>query len=195
MLKSDWTIVYNLFFMMLNWSCASFTFYLLNFYVKYMPGDIFVNSIVSGISCFIVLIEGPLQHKFSSKIGQAFSFSLGLISAIMICFFDRETNQIVLYSLVLLIAKSGAELAFAFVTLIHLELFPTSFLVTSYGICNIFCRLATMFAPIVAEIPNSSVPLSFLLGLNLMGVVASLVLKKKRAAIPIDEPLKGNTPS
>ena len=94
----------------------------------------------------------------------------------MICFFDRHTNQIALYSLVLLVAKSGAELAFAFVTLIHLELFPTHFLVTSYGICNIFCRMATMFAPIVAEVPNPLVPLTFLIGLNLLGVVASLVL-------------------
>jgi hypothetical protein len=98
----------------------------------------------------------------------------------MICFFDKHTNQIVLYSLVLLVAKSGAELAFAFVTLIHLELFPTNFLVTSYGICNIVCRMVTMFAPIVAEVSNPLVPLSFLVGLNLMGVLGSVVLKKKK---------------
>ena len=38
-------------------SAASFDFYLINFYLKYIPGNVFVNTIVSslssGISCFI----------------------------------------------------------------------------------------------------------------------------------------------
>eukprot|EP00347_Sterkiella_histriomuscorum_P006274 403353395 len=180
LIKSDPSILYNLILMIMNWCAASFTFYLLSFFIKYMPGDIFVNSIVSGLCCFSLLMEGPIQKKLSTKVGQSISFALGLIAAVGICFFDKHTNQVVLYSLVLLIAKSGAELAFAFVTLIHLELFPTSFLVTSYGICNIFCRMVTMFAPIVAEIPNPMVPLTFLIGLNLVGVVGSIILKTRK---------------
>lgn len=107
------------------------------------------------------------------------SFGLHFIAAVMIWFFDRNTSHLVLYSLVLFLAKSGAELAFGFVFVIHIDLFPTNFLVTSYGICNIFCRLITMFAPIVAEIPNVSIPLTFLVGLNLAGVIASIMLRAK----------------
>lgn len=180
MMKSDGTIVFNLIMMVFNWCAVSFFFYLLNFFIKYMPGDIFINSIVSGLCCFSLLIEGPIQKKFSSKFGQIMSFALGLGASILIGFFDRDTSQIALYSLVLLVAKSGAELAFAFVTLIHLELFPTSFVVTSYGICNIFCRMVTMFAPIVAEIPNPAVPLTFLIGCSFLGTVSSLVLKTRK---------------
>jgi hypothetical protein len=84
-----------------------------------------------------------------------------------------------LYSLVLFLAKSGAELAFGFVFVIHIDLFPTSFLVTSYGICNIFCRTITMAAPIVAEIPNVAIPLTFLVALNLAGVLGSIMLRKR----------------
>lgn len=79
----------------------------------------------------------------------------------------------------LLLAKTGAELAFGFVFVIHTELFPTSFLVTSYGICNIFCRMITMAAPIVAEVSNVAVPLAFLVGLNGLGALASLMLRMK----------------
>lgn len=179
MMKEDWTILYNLCFMILNWCAASFFFYLLNFFIKYMPGDIFINSIISGLCCFVMLLQGPMQQKLSSKLGQVISFLIGLSASILICFFGKETQHVVLYSLVLLFAKSGAELAFGFVTLIHLELFPTNFLVTSYGICNIVCRMVTMFAPIVAEVPNIAVPLSFLIGLSFLGVMASIALKKR----------------
>lgn len=111
---------------------------------------------------------------------------MGLVSALLVCLFDSDTKQIVLYSLVLLLAKGGAELAFGFVTLIHLELFPTSFIVTSYGICNIVCRMVTMSAPIVAEIPNVAIPIAFMIATNAAGLVSSIVLKTKR--IEINDP-------
>lgn len=69
MLKSDKMLVYNLFLMLLCWGSASFTFYLLNFFIKYMPGDIYINSIVSGLSCFGVLAEGPMEKKLNTKVG------------------------------------------------------------------------------------------------------------------------------
>ena len=77
----------------------------------------------------------------------------------------------------LLLAKTGAFLAFGFVFVIHTELFPTSFLVTSYGICNIFCRMITMLAPIIAEVNNIAVPLTFLVVLNGIGAIASACLR------------------
>jgi hypothetical protein len=52
--------MHNLIMMLLAWVAASYTFYLLNFFVKYMPGDIFYNSIISGLSAFALLIEGKL---------------------------------------------------------------------------------------------------------------------------------------
>ncbi len=88
--------------------------------------------------------------------------------------------------MVLLVAKGGAELAFGFVTLIHLELFPTNFIVTSYGICNIVCRMVTMTAPIVAEIPNIAIPIAFMIAANGAGLLSSLILKTKR--IEINDP-------
>jgi hypothetical protein len=56
----DMLLVHNLCMMILVWISASFTFYLLNFFVKYMPGDIYFNSVISGLSCFAMLIEGKL---------------------------------------------------------------------------------------------------------------------------------------
>ena len=60
-LKGDHIMVFNLAMMLVAWGSASFSFYLLNFFIKYMPGDIYINSIISGLSCFAMLLEGPMQ--------------------------------------------------------------------------------------------------------------------------------------
>lgn len=49
-----------------------------------------------------------------------------------------------------------------------------------------------MAAPIVAEIPNVMVPLTFLIGFNLAGVVASIMLRTKKTSADDhkDDPVK-----
>ena len=108
------------------------------------------------------------------------SFGLGLISAVAMCFFEKGTSHYILYAIVLLVVKSGSELAFAFVFIIHMDLFPTSFLITSYGICNIFCRAVSVFSPLVAEVPNQAIPLALLVSLNAAPVLCTLLLRQKK---------------
>ena len=40
----------NLIVMVMAWIASSFCFYILGFYVKYIPGDIFVNTIIISFS-------------------------------------------------------------------------------------------------------------------------------------------------
>lgn len=53
--KKDKVLVHNISMMILVWCSSSFTFYLLNFLIKYMPGDIYFNSVVSGLSAGAML--------------------------------------------------------------------------------------------------------------------------------------------
>jgi len=55
-LMRDKLALRNLLMMIMVWVSSCFTFYLLNFYVKYMPGDIYFNSVVSGLCCFALLL-------------------------------------------------------------------------------------------------------------------------------------------
>lgn len=50
-------IKFNLVMMMFAWIAASFTFNLLAFFVKYMPGDVYTNSTISGLACVALLFE------------------------------------------------------------------------------------------------------------------------------------------
>jgi hypothetical protein len=168
--------------MIIVWVAASFTFYLLNFLVKYMPGDIYFNSVISGLSCVAMLIEGFIQEKIGTKGGMVLSFAITCLSTGILCFFVHGTNQIMLYALILLLAKSGASLAFGFAYVIHIDLFPAHFVISSFGICNFFCRGLTIFAPIVAELPNPWLPMIFLNLAAFGGFGASSLLKKPKPA-------------
>ena len=84
-----------------------------------------------------------------------------------------------LYAFILFLAKSGASLAFGFAYAIHIDLFPSNFVISSFGICNFFCRGLTIFAPIVAELPNPWMPLIFLNLATFAGLIAAAGLKKK----------------
>lgn len=84
---SDKLVIWNLVMMIFVWVSASFTFYLLNFLVKYMPGDIYFNSIISGLSCFAMLIEGWLQDKLGAKGGMITSYVITAIATLCLCLF------------------------------------------------------------------------------------------------------------
>jgi hypothetical protein len=59
-LKSDKNLIHNMMMMNLVWIASGFIFFLLGFLVKYMPGDIYFNSITSGLSSFAMLLEGKI---------------------------------------------------------------------------------------------------------------------------------------
>lgn len=108
------------------------------------------------------------------KGGMIGCFVLCLGSVIGLCFFNIDTEWVILFAFILLLAKSGASLAFGFAYAMHIELFPSHFLISSYGICNFFCRGITILAPLVAEVENQMVPNLFMVGLALSGLIAAI---------------------
>ena len=87
-LFADSLLIRNLFMMILVWFSSSFTFYLLNFLVKYMPGDIYFNSVISGLSALAMLIEGNLQDWLGIKGGVVLSFVVTVVSTVWLVFFE-----------------------------------------------------------------------------------------------------------
>lgn len=91
-------------------------------------------------------------------------------------FFEKGTTKFIAYSLVLLITRTGIAMGFGYVYIIHIDLFPNYMLSTSYGICNVFSRLASLAVPFVAEIEDSILPVVTLIGLTFVGAVCSFML-------------------
>ena len=57
-LLEDKNLIHNLIMMNIVWIAASFIFFLIGFLVKYMPGDIYFNSLMQGLSAFAMLLQG-----------------------------------------------------------------------------------------------------------------------------------------
>jgi hypothetical protein len=186
-------IVFNILMMFLVWSAMSFGINLLTFYTKYLPGDVFNNSMVIGLAALIYLMAGPLAKKLESKNILSASYflasisTLAMIIVIQSCNGDQETGICGNLSLLVFATRCGLNVAFCFIFIIHTEIFPTFFLATSYGLCNFFGRSLTLAAPLVAENPNKMLPLIFLMLSSILGLIGAFLIKKIDLQTAVDE--------
>jgi Na+/melibiose symporter-like transporter len=72
----------NLAIMTLLWVTVVFNFYLLNFYLSNMKGDINVNSLFSGLAMIIAfLLSAPIINRIGNKTSFLMFFMMCIISA------------------------------------------------------------------------------------------------------------------
>ena len=76
--------------MAIIWLCGSFCYYLISYQLKYIEGDIFLNSIVSSISEIIAyIISGILFKYFGLKKSLFLSLSIALVGMICLMIFQN----------------------------------------------------------------------------------------------------------
>jgi hypothetical protein len=171
---------YNLGLMMVCWVSTSFTYFLVIFLVKYLPGNLYMNQLVSGFSVFGYLIVPALAGKFNNRIIMLMGYIitlifLGVMLAAELGYLD-STGELG-YSIVFLLFKSGVSMVFISLFVIHQDLFHTKYLTSSYGVCNIFSRIAILAAPRVAEIQDRAIPVGLMILLNALALVAAYKLR------------------
>eukprot|EP00347_Sterkiella_histriomuscorum_P013032 403366275 len=195
-IRGSKSITINLILMTFSWCCVSFSYFMISFYIKYLPGDIYQNQSVSGLSAFAFLFAGPISRKLDNKITLTLSFFIAAVGSItMIIFQQMNIAQNESLSVFILLIRAGLNLAFCLVFVIHTQLFPPNFLATSYGICNFFCRSVTLLAPMVAEVKNKDIPMFTLFVACLIGTVSSISLRQRRTKSDclIEDEMNNNT--
>jgi len=101
----------NLLSLNLAWSAASFTYYMVGFYIKYIPGDIYTNVIVAGIAeALITLQSGFTANKIGTKLTLVLSFAMGGIFGILLIFIPEQNVYLIM--LCVLLTKAGVSSAF-----------------------------------------------------------------------------------
>lgn len=133
---------------------ASFNYYLLNFYLKYMPGDVYANSIVSSVSESVAhWVTGCIVYKIGQVNGLFISLFLASLSAALLwlCVGNEWIDPV---PVTVLAAKFGVSAAFALLYMGTLYFFPSRFLGRVFGTCNVTSRFVTILAPMVAEAPT-----------------------------------------
>lgn len=165
-------------FTILNVGC-SFSYHLLNFYVKYLPGDLYKIQLVSSLaeaaanlSMLIVTRNLTIQQGFVA------SFLISLTASVSLLFAKASSGAIVQYGvpLFLLTAKFGITLAFSFLYYGPFQFFEPRFYGLYSSIANTSGKLCTTFAPAVAE-SGGDVPMAVVICLCIASSIGSMQLK------------------
>jgi Na+/melibiose symporter-like transporter len=100
-------LFFNLLFFTLLWTAAFFDYYLLNFEIKYIPGNVHVNNVASGLSELLSLFF-PLFYL--EKLGIKLALLLALIAQLVGGIFILSTGHGLINALFVLMAKAGASI-------------------------------------------------------------------------------------
>ena len=75
--------LHNLLLLLFLWVASAFDYYLINFQLKYIEGDIYTNTIVSSVSeVTAYLVSGALYEKIGTKVSFVGSFIIAAIGSI-----------------------------------------------------------------------------------------------------------------
>ena len=172
--------------MVICWAFASFAFFLVPFYVGTLDLNIYLMSIATAVGEILSSIICLLITKSISKKKSISFFMLvtcfAAISVTLLLWFYSGDSQI-LPALSFLILYTGTVTVFDLVYVIVPDLFPTIFLATSFGCCNVVGRAVAMSSTLVARAPFPW-PMLILAGYSLFCVILPWGL------IPIKSKLK-----
>lgn len=177
---NDKNVMLNLGLMVVCWMSTTFMYYLVIFFVKYLPGNIYTNQIVSGLSAFSYLAAPFMARKYDNKKIMLIGYVVSLVFLVIMIIFQSITINEILYSFIFFLFKCGVTLVWLSLFVIHMDMFEIQFIASSYGICNLVSRLVTLAAPIVAEMDERIWPLLIMLILNVMALVATWFLRPQK---------------
>jgi nitrate/nitrite transporter NarK len=143
-------VLINLVTMCYNWAASLFSFNLLSFYVKYLPGDLYQNSIMLGLS---TLVGGLLYVMLCQRYGTISSFTIvytiSLLGAILILLFGTSVES--LMPVFVFCTRAGIFGLYVACMQNTVKIFPTIISASAMGICNFCGNLMAVLSPMIAE--------------------------------------------
>lgn len=160
------------------WSAVSFCYYMIIFQLKYIPGNIYINSMSSSLSEMVAnILAGFLYKYLRIKLSFIVCFSVALLGGALILFLGVDDVKWI--PVFITFAKGGIAANFTIVYIASAEVFPTLFTATALGICNFFARFLTILAPDVAEL-DPPIPMAVFCSLCIGGIVLAMFIVDKK---------------
>lgn len=153
-LKGEWkelltvpSLKINTFILALMATTASFCFYNFNFLMKNVEGSLIHNTMASATSELVGdLVSGVLYMKLGPRYAFSLSYAISFVGSIcLILLMDSEQYDLLPFFIPL--AKFGVAAAFNMCFIAAVQLIPTIFASTVFGISNVFARTITILAP------------------------------------------------
>lgn len=109
----------NLLALNVVWASVSFTHYMIAYYVKYIPGDLYSNIIASAVSeCLAYVLSGFLIMNLGTQKAFVMSFVSGIVFALPLLVIDSnseaQSNPYIITVIIVcvLLTKFGVSCAF-----------------------------------------------------------------------------------
>ena len=164
--------------MIYMWSAVSFSYFMIIFQLKYIPGNVYVNNMSSSLSEMVAnILAGFLYKYLKIKTSLIVCFSVALVGGALILFLGVENVHWI--PVFITLAKGGIAANFTIIYIASSEMFPTLFTATALGICNFFARFLTILAPGVAEL-NAPAPMAVFCSLCIGGIVFAIFIIEKK---------------
>ena len=154
---------------------VSFIFYLINYYLKDLPGSFYSNCVASSVADAIANV-GCLYFLRILTVKNSFIFFFVIcgISAVLVIIFEATENDN-LIAIGVLGIKMGVTSAFCFVYFGLVFYFEPQYLGLAIGACNFIGRMSTIPSPIIAE-TEGNLPMYVTIILCGVAVLASAFL-------------------
>ena len=141
---------------------ASFSYYMTNLEMKYLPGNIYSNNYALATGEIFAYLFGYCVYNWlGDKKAVALGFLISLVGGILILSLGDKLDQYM--PVFILIARFGIGMNFNTFFISMASIFPTLFVGTAFGICNFIARGLTVVAPFVAEIQEPTPMIIFCL--------------------------------
>ena len=165
----------NLVGSIITWAMSSFNFFMLTFFMKYFPGNIFENSLCFALSDLVAFIMSGVVSKYL-RVANGFrlAFIISISGGILYLMFSKRIEYIPVF---VVLCRIGVTMAFNLGYISVPRLFPIKFQSTVYAVVNFFAHLIACMGPIVAELDT---PIPFMAFLSAVGVsvLATLLLQE-----------------
>ena len=143
----------NLIIMMVVWSFGSFGYFMIPYYLETLNGNVFVFVIATALAEILAAITVFIALKWLNlKVALIVFCLISAGASIFMVFFGNGTGPLV--ACLMLFANFGVVSTFDVAYLINIELFPTIFLATAYGCCNILGRFISILSPLIARVEH-----------------------------------------
>lgn len=163
------------------WTTSSFNYYLITFFMKYIPGNIFVNTSVSCASEITAnFISGLIVKGVGIKRAFVVSYVVAALGGLLLTFMFNEEKIMPVF---VLLSKFGIACAFNTAYLTTPMVFPVILTSTAFGICNVVARLATVASPMIAEL-NFPTPTLAFSAFAILGIICSLCIPARNQDAP-----------
>ena len=160
------------------WGACSLNYYLLEYYLRFLPGNLYENYFASSCSELIAVVTAGFMYKFfKAKRTFQISFSIAIVGSSLIVFFGSLTLK--LMPVYVIIAKFGIAAAYLTVYVATADTFPTLFCATAFGVCNFASSIITIPASYISEL-DAPIPMVVYALVSVLGLLLTFVIKSKK---------------